>query len=286
MTAPAGPLAVVASRIRLEEKLLLSELGRRPVTVEVLDPRHAVFRPGTPPQPYCGALAREISQTRNLYAARLLEHAGITVLNRADVIALCGDKLLTILALQQAGLPVPPYFVTLAPQAALGELGAFGYPAVVKPLTGSWGHLAARLTDADGAEAVLEHKAALPGTQHQITLVQQYIDKPGRDIKAYVMGGEVVGAIYKCSAHWRTNTARGGQPLVCPVDDDLERLLAAASVAVGGGVLGIDVLEDRDGTRYVNEVNHTPEFHGAVEVLGVNLAGRYVDHVLGGLSHG
>jgi [lysine-biosynthesis-protein LysW]--L-2-aminoadipate ligase len=114
--------------------------------------------------------------------------------------------------------------------------------------------------------------------------VQEYIDKPGRDIKAYVFGGQVVGAIYKVAEHWRTNTARGGRAEACPLTDDLVKLLTSASAAIGDGILGIDVIEHKDGRMFVNEVNHTPEFHGAVEVLGLDLVGAYVDYVLGRLD--
>lgn len=280
MNATNGrPIAVVASRIRLEEKLLLAELTRRGVAFDVLDARQTTFTGGGE-LPYRGALSREISHTRNTYATWLLENAGVRVINSAAIVTLCGDKLRTTLALQAAGLPVPRWLVTLTPEAALSALDDFGYPAVVKPVIGSWGRLAARLGDRDTAEAVLEHRAALPNPVNQITYVQEYIDKPDRDIKAYVFGGEVIGAIYKTSTEWRTNTKRGGRPLVCPLDDDLVKLLTAASAVAGDGVLGIDVLEHRDGTRYVNEINHTPEFHGAIEVLDVNLVARYVDFVL------
>jgi [lysine-biosynthesis-protein LysW]---L-2-aminoadipate ligase len=277
---PQRPLAVLTSRVRVEERLLFAELDRRRVPYEQLDTRRARFRVDEPALPYGAALSREISHTRNLYAATLFEHAGLRVINSSRIIGLCGDKLFTALALHSAGLPTPRAMVTLTPEAALEYLDDFGYPAVVKPVTGSWGRLGARLRDHESAEAVLEHRSALPSPQYQIAYVQEYIDKPDRDIKAYVFGGEVIGAIYKTSDHWRTNTARGGTPLVCPLTDELVKLLRNTADAIGDGILGIDVLEDRDGRLYVNEVNHTPEFHGAVEVLGVDLVGAYVDFVL------
>jgi [lysine-biosynthesis-protein LysW]--L-2-aminoadipate ligase len=275
------PLAVLTSRVRTEEKMLLSRLERRRVPFEVVDTRRAVFRPGEDKPAYRAALSREISHTRNLYTARLLEHAGVPVVNTADVISVCGDKLLTTLALIEAGVPVPRCLVGLTPDAAAAELEEFGLPAVVKPLTGSWGRLVSRLDNRAAAEAVLEHRAALPGPHHQITYVQEYIDKPDRDIKVYVMGDEVIAAIYRRSTTgWRTNTALNGSAAPCPVDDDLAGLVLAAAKAVGGGVLGVDVLEDRDGRRYVNEVNHTPEFHGAIRVLPMDLVDPYLDYVL------
>lgn len=287
MTTDRRPLAVLTSRVRLEERLLLAELRRRDIDFVQVDTRTLALRLETGRRltvPYRGALSREISHTRNSYVSRLFEHAGVPVVNSSRIINLCGDKLLTTLALREGGLPTIRAMATLVPEAALARMDDFGYPAVVKPLTGSWGKLMARLRDHEGAEAVLEHRDAFPGPQHQITFVQEYVDKPGRDIKAYVFGGEVVGAIYKVHDHWRTNTARGGRAEVCPLTDELVKLLQDTARAIGEGVLGIDVIQHRDGTMYVNEVNHTPEFHGAIEVLGVDLVGAYLDYALGQLD--
>lgn len=281
------PLAFVASRVRVEEKQLLAVLDRRSVPYEVVDPRRTVFTLDGRRPPYLGAFSREISHYRALYAARTFEHLGVPVANSAEEIAVCGDKLETTFALQRAGLPVPRCLLALTPEAAAEQLADFGYPAVVKPLTGSWGRLVSRLDNRDAAVAVLEHRAALPNPLQHITYVQQYVDKPARDIRGLVAGGEVVGAVYRVSDEWRTNTARDAETRVCPVTDELASLLLAAAKAVGDGFYGIDLLEDRDGTLYVNEINHTPEFHGAAEVLSTDIAGRYVDHVLrrlGGVS--
>ncbi|MFI6376427.1 lysine biosynthesis protein LysX [Streptomyces sp. NPDC050546] len=280
MIDPTAPVVVLQSRIRVEERRLLEEFDRRRVPYRLLDTRTAVFRPGELSLPYRGALSREISHTRNLYATRLLEHAGLTVVNSHDIVSTCGDKLLTALRLMEAGVPTPRTLVALTPDAALGALDDFGYPCVSKPLTGSWGRLGARFKDREAAEAVLEHRDALTGPQYRITYVQEYVDKPGRDIRAYVFGGEVVGAIYKYSDHWRTNTARGGRPEVCHVGPELEKLLRATAEAIGEGVLAVDLLEGPQGELFVNEVNHTPEFHGAIDTLGTGMVGRYVDYVL------
>lgn len=273
-------MSVLLSRLRVEEKALLEELDRRHVAYEVLDTRTLAFRLDELDLPYQGALCREVSHHRAHYAARLLEHAGVPVVNSAAAIALCGDKLLTTLALRRAGLPTPRTLVTLTAEAAIGELPSFGYPAVVKPVVGSWGRLAARLSDDEAAQGVLEHRAALPGAHQHITYIQQFVGRPGRDIRGLVAGEEVLGAVYRTATHWRTNTARDAVTSLCPVDADLEKILLDTAAAVGPGVYGIDVLEDADGALYVNEVNHTPEFHGAAEVLGTGLADRYVNYVL------
>jgi [lysine-biosynthesis-protein LysW]--L-2-aminoadipate ligase len=262
------PLAVLASRVRVEEKRLLGELDRRHVPYAVLDARDLVFRLDAEAPPYSGLVVREVSYNRGLYAARLFEHAGLPVLNNSDVIALCGDKLRTALALSRAGLPIPRK-----------AMDGFGYPSVVKPLVGSWGRLAARLTGPDAAEAVLEHRDALPDPLQRITLVQEYIDAGHRDIRVLVFGDLVFGAIYRIADGWRANTRRGARVEPCPLDDEIVELAREAAAVVGSGTLAVDLLEDAEG-RYVNEINATPEFAGALAALGDGLVAAYVDHVL------
>jgi [lysine-biosynthesis-protein LysW]---L-2-aminoadipate ligase len=274
------PLAFVASRVRVEEKLLLAELDRRGIGYQIVDPRTAVFTVDGRDLPYRSALLREISHYRALYGAKILEHSGVRVINSAEAVARCGDKLETTLALQRAGLPVPRCALALTPEAAAATLAEFGYPAVVKPLTGSWGRMVSRLNDQDAATAVLEHRAALQNPLHRITYIQEYVDKPARDIRGLVAGDEVVGAVYRVSEDWRTNTARVADTRPCPVTDELAEILIATAKAIGDGFYGIDLLEDRDGAIYVNEVNHTPEFHGAAQALSTDIAACYIDHVL------
>src|SRR5262249_22041127 len=144
------------------------------------------------PLPYRIGLAREISQTRALYAAQLLEAIGVPTVNSAAVIATCGDKLLTTVALERAGVRTPRTAVALTPEAGLAAIERLGFPVVIKPLTGSWGRLAAVIRDTETAQAVLEHRAALPSPQHHVVYVQELIDKPDRDIRVIVIGGEVL----------------------------------------------------------------------------------------------
>lgn len=155
-----------------------------------------------------------------------------------------------------------------------------GYPVVLKPVVGSWGRLLSKVNDRDAAEALLEHKETLGSYQHGIFYIQEYIAKPGRDIRAFVVGDQTITAIYRTSPHWITNTARGGKGEACPVTPDLANVCAAAARAVGGGVLAIDVLEDPQRGYLVNEVNHSMEFHTTVPTTGVDIPGMLLDYVV------
>jgi [lysine-biosynthesis-protein LysW]--L-2-aminoadipate ligase len=201
--------------------------------------------------------------------------------NRAEVIGACGDKLRTTLLLQAAGLPTPRTAVALTPEAAVGAAESIGFPVVIKPLTGSWGRLAAVLRDRQEARAVLEHRAALPTPQQHIIYVQELIRKPDRDIRVLVAGQQVIGASYRYGEGLRTGVASGGRSEPCPVSAELARLALAAAAAVGGGMLGVDLIEGPDGLCLL-EVNHTPEFRGLQTAHGdaVDVADAIVSYLL------
>src|SRR4051812_39410803 len=203
------PYLLLASRIRVEEKLIMAALDRRGLPYRQLDTRAlAVALPAGDAAPVGrAALHREIGQTRGRYAARLLAAAGVPGVNTAEVIETCGDKLLTSLALDRAGLPTPRTTVALGTDAALAGMARIGYPVVVKPLVGSWGRLAAVVRDPETARTVLEHRAALPSPQQHIVYLQELIDKPDRDIRVIVVGDRVLGATYRRGPDWRTNVA-------------------------------------------------------------------------------
>ncbi len=205
---------------------------------------------------------------------------GVPTVNRYETAATCWDKLLTSAALAQCDVPQPRVRVAFTSESALQAIEELGYPVVLKPVVGSWGRLLARINDRDAAEAVLEHKETLGSYQHSIFYIQEFIAKPGRDIRAFVVGGDTLCAIYRGSEHWITNTARGGQASNCPVTPELDELCRRAAQAVGGGVLAIDVLEDPDRGLLVNEVNHTMEFRNSIHTTGVDIPAVVAEYVL------
>ncbi len=275
-------VGILLSRVRVEEKWLLEALEARHVDYERIDDGQITFDFDQPARwlNYSVVLERSISFARGLYTTQILNAWGIPTVNMAHVAATCGDKLATSSALAKAGVAQPRVKVAFTTESALDAIEELGYPVVLKPVVGSWGRLLARINDRDAAEAVLEHKETLGSYQHSIVYIQEYIQKPGRDIRAFVVNGETVCAMYRTSEHWITNTARGGQGEACPVTPALEAVCCAASHAVGGGVLAIDVLEDPHRGFLVNEVNHTMEFHTLVPATGVNVPGIIVDYTL------
>ena len=272
-------VAVLCSRLRIEEKLLRDALQRHGVTVEVVDDRELVFEVTSPPRAWDVVLQRSLSQTHGLAAARVLAAAGVAVVNTPEVTALCADKLATTALLHAAGVPVPRTLVAFSSEAALRAASELGYPVVLKPVSGSWGRLLARLNDRDAAEAVFEDRTVLGSPEQSIFYVQEHVAKPGRDIRAFVVGDEVICAVYRESAHWITNTARGATTRNCAVTGDIERLCLRSAAAVGGGVLAVDLLEGGD-RLLVSEVNATMEFRNSIDVTGVDIPGRVAGFVI------
>jgi [lysine-biosynthesis-protein LysW]---L-2-aminoadipate ligase len=273
-------IGILLSRVRLEEKWLFEACEKRGLAYERLDDRELVFDLAHPERwrQFDVILERSISYGRGLYATRILNSWGIPTVNRAQVAATCGDKLATSVALQAASVPQPRVRVAFTAEAALQAIEEFGYPVVLKPVVGSWGRLVSKLNNRDAAEAILEHRETLGSYQHRIYYLQEYIAKPGRDIRAYVVGDETIAASYRSSSHWITNTARGGKGSKCPVTPELNAVCVAAARAVGGGVLAVDILEDPKRGYLVNEVNHTMEFHSSVPATGVDIPGRVVEY--------
>ncbi len=276
-------LAILTSRIRVEEKLLIAALEQRVIAFDIIDDGELLFDLAQPDprwRAYDAVLCRSMSQSRGLAVLHVLEQWGIRVYNPAAVTATCNDKLLTTLALLRAGIPTPRALVAFDAQETIRGIEMLGYPAVLKPTTGSWGRLLARINDRDAAEAVLEHQETLGSYQHHIHYAQEYIAKPSRDIRAFVVGDRTICAIYRASEHWVTNTARGAVASNCPVTPELDSLCVGAARAVGGGILAIDVLEDPQRGLLVNEINATMEFRNSIAPTGVDIPHMMLEYVL------
>jgi len=275
-------IGVLYSRVRAEEKLLFEALDARGIPYDKIDDREVQFDLTNPGawRDYDVILERCINHSRALYALKILNDWGVPTVNTAYVADVCGNKLVTSSQLVKHGVPTTRIKIAFTPESAIRAIEEMGYPVVMKPAIGSWGRLLSKINDREAAEAVLEHKEILGSYHHSIFYIQEYIRKPGRDIRAFVIGDETIAAIYRHSDHWITNTARGGQATNCPVTPELNKLCVAAAKAVGGGIVGVDVLEDPERGYLVNEVNYTIEFRNSIVSTGVDIPNRIIDYVL------
>ncbi|MEO0564567.1 MAG: lysine biosynthesis protein LysX [Chloroflexota bacterium] len=283
-------IGILVTHIRAEEKLLVEafrEAGVEPdmildrdLNMDVTGGADQLAPTGIPWSDYNMILERSVSTSRGTYALMLLNTWGVPTINTYQTAHICGDKLATSAVLAAAGVPQPNTRVAFTPDSAMDAIDDLTYPAVMKPVTGSWGRLLARVSDRTSAESIIEHRQVLGNYQHHVYYAQEYVEKPGRDIRAFVIGGETVCAIYRESSHWITNTARGGQASNCPVTDEINDICVRAAEAVGGGILAIDLLEDPERGYLVNEINHTMEFRNSSKPTGVDIAARVAAHVI------
>lgn len=273
-------IGVLHSTIRGDEKLIIEAAKKRKVKVKPIDVRQEIFNRETYKIDFDVALERCVSTVKGMEATRFFESLNIPVVNSSKVAAICEDKFYTSLVLQKAKVPTPPFALVFSleqAKTAIEELD--GFPIVIKPTLGSWGRLLAKVNDEDALEAVLEHKDVLGSPQQKSFYIQKYIKKPGRDIRAYVLDGITIAAIYRNSPHWITNTARGGKTSRCLITKELSSLCEKASSAIGDGILSMDIFETNNGLQ-INEINHTTEFKNSEAPTGVSISGAIIDYCI------
>lgn len=267
-------LRILFTRLRVEEKLLREAAVRENIPCELMNVSDVWYSE----KPFCEkgdvVLARCVSHNQNEAVAQILESQGIRVVNPSSVMALCGNKLSTSIALAKAGIEQPRFRAAFTPEAAIEALEDLGYPAVCKPVSGSWGRLLAKINDREAAEAVFEHKSML-GAIHNTFYIQEYIEKGNYDVRAFVVNGEPLCAITRQSSHWITNTARGGSASNLPLDDEISSVLRSVHSAIGGEFLAVDLFRKEE-RWLVNEVNDGGEFRNSIEPTGTDIPGAVV----------
>ncbi len=273
-------LAIFHSTIRKEEKLIIESAEKRGINVMLIDIRREILSPLRFQIDFDIALERSVSTVKGDYAISFLESLGVLVINNSKIARICEDKFLTSLLLSKAGVPCPRFALVFDLEKALEvveELG--GFPVVLKPPLGSWGRLLAKVNDRDSLEAIFEHKDVLGSPHQKAIYIQEYIKKPGRDMRVFIVGKEVICAVYRESEHWITNTARGARTRNCPLTEELIKICERIVEVMGEGLLAVDIFETEEGLK-VNEVNHTMEFRNSEEPTGVSISGAIVDYCL------
>lgn len=269
-------------RMRAEERLLVEAAQARDVPLELVYDRDLHFGLDGLQLDASTLLLRNLSATRGYYTAVAAEQANIHTVNHSETARVCGDKALTSMALRRANVPTPDVRVSFDPEATIGSLEQIGYPAVMKPVQGSWARMVHRVESPREAEQLLEYREQMSNPLQQVHYVQSYVDKSAaganRDLRAFVVGDETIAAIWRNSEHWVTNTARGATTENCPVTAELNELCLHAAEAVGGGILAIDLMETPEGLT-VHEVNHTMEFRNSIVPTGVDIPGRMIEYL-------
>ncbi len=275
-------VSLVYERIREEEAQLMravERLGHELSLVHLNSDKYFTLDRGAMRSDV--ALIRAISQTNALLSSEMIEHMGVRCVNPSTVLRVCNNKLTTSMRLSEVGIPTPRTAVAFSPEGALRAARSIGFPVVLKPINGSWGRLVSLARDEEELRAIVEHREAIGSPYYRVHYIQEYVRKPGRDIRAYGTEEKFITAIYRISDHWITNTARGGKAEPVKPSSELEELVVRTCEALGGGFLGVDVAEDEGRGLLVMEANATTEFKNAARVTGVDIAGEIVRYALG-----
>jgi [lysine-biosynthesis-protein LysW]--L-2-aminoadipate ligase len=277
-------ISIIFDRLREEEKWLVREAKHAGCTTELLDGRKLEFEvtSRTPADEYGDVvLQRCISYYRSLFLTKILENFGSSVINSSKVSDICGNKLITSMVLAKAGVPTPKTFVAMSSESVQRAAAGLGYPVVIKPFVGSWGRMVSVAKEWDTLDTIVEMRESIPNPLEHMYYLQEYVKRPPRDIRAIVAGDEIIAAVYRHASEneWRTNVARGATTTAFTPQDGLTEVVLKAASAVGGGILGVDVMESQEG-YLVHEVNNTVEFKGAQAASKTKIAKKIIEYVM------
>jgi [lysine-biosynthesis-protein LysW]--L-2-aminoadipate ligase len=277
-------VCIVFDRLRLEEKMLhdeASKMGHDTISLDAKITQLSTESKKGDVDFGDVVIERCVSYFRGLHFTACLEFLGVPVLNTYAVADICGNKMITSLLLKKAGVPTPKTYFAFSSEEAMKMINKVGYPIVIKPVIGSWGRGVLPLKDKDTTEAIIEMREIEDGSHDRIYYLQEMIDRPPRDIRAITVGDQVVAAMYrKSQGDFKTNIALGGDPELCEITKEVEDVCIKASRAVGGGILGIDLMEDKRRGLVCHEVNNTVEFKGLAKVAKKNIPQEMIKFAL------
>ena len=273
-------ITVLYDTIRLEEKLLMKAAKKNDIQIEMVDCKKLFINLNESTQEFETVLQRCVSYYRNIHSTATLEGLGAKVINCLNTGLLAGNKLFTHKLLQKAGIATPDATIAFSKESAMESLEKNGYPKIIKPTVGSWGRMVSKLNDKDSAEGIIESRESMHPA-YQMYFLEEFVQRPPRDIRAIVIGDNVAGAIYRVSdnTNWKTNTHLGGSAEACEVTNELEDICIKAKNTVQGEIVGVDLMESNDKGLVVHEINNTTEFRNVVKVTGVDIPTQMLDYL-------
>jgi [lysine-biosynthesis-protein LysW]---L-2-aminoadipate ligase len=278
-------VCIIYDKVRFEEKSLYQKAKKKGINAQIIDAKTITINTGskrTNLQLGDVVIQRSISHFRGLYLTSCLEFLDFLVINKFKVGQTCGNKLITSLTLAKYDVPTPKTHFAFSAESAIELIYKIGFPLVLKPVMGSWGRGVFPIRNEEMANIMIEMREESDSPLGRIFYIQEMVNRPPRDLRCIVVGDKLIAAIYRYSAQneWRTNVARGGKAEAAPITKELEDIALRAAKAVGGGILGIDLMEDEKRGLLVHEVNNTVEFRGASSVCEADIADAIIEYAL------
>ncbi len=277
-------ICVVFDRLRSEEKMLEKEASTLGHDISMIDAKITQINTDSKRNDFDFGdvvLERCVSYFRGLHFTASLEFLDVPVINEFQVANNCGNKMFMTLLLKKNNIPTPKTYFSFSKDAALESIEKVGYPLVIKPIIGSWGRGVMPIKDRDTIDAVIETRELSDSPHDRIYYFQELIKRPPRDIRVITVGDNAIAAMYrKSSGGFKTNIALGADPEICEITTEMEDLAVKTSKAVGGGILGVDMMEDENRGLVVHEVNNTVEFKGLAKVANRNIPKEMIEFAL------
>jgi [lysine-biosynthesis-protein LysW]---L-2-aminoadipate ligase len=268
------------SIIRKEEALIIEALKDKGITVVKIDNKKLVCDYSTNEfKDIDLVVCRDVSSSKAFYSSKFFEDLGIRVINSSNTTKICSDKFLTTSKLIEYNIPTPKIMVAFDIESAMQGIEKLGFPCVLKPTVGSHGRLITKVDNSEAAQFILEHKKTLGHYMHSIFYLQEYIEKNGKDVRAMVINGKTVGAVYRSSPNFRTNTNLGAISTPCKITKELNSIAAKAANAVQGNIVSVDLFES-NGELLVNEVNAATEFKNSSIAYQTNIQEAIAEYIL------
>ncbi len=280
-------ICIVFDRLRSEEKMLEKEASNLGYDTSMIDAKITQINTDSNKNDFDFGnivLERCVSYFRGLHFTACLEFMDVPVINEFQVAINCGNKMFMTLLLKKHNIPTPKTYFSFSKDAAIENIEKVGYPLVIKPIIGSWGRGVMQVKDRDTIDAIIETRELTDGPHDRIYYFQELIKRPPRDIRVITVGDNAIAAMYrKSSGGFKTNIALGADPEICEITSEMEDLAIKTSKAVGGGILGVDMMEDEKRGLIVHEVNNTVEFKGLAKVANRNIPKEMVEFALNSL---
>ena len=208
-----------------------------------------------------------------------LQRSGLYIINPPEAIEHCVDKYDILAILEENGIPVPRTAVTENIDQALKAFEELGGDIVIKPIFGSRGIGATRVTDPEVASTAFRAITFY----HGVIYLQEFIQHGFSDIRAFVVGDRVIAAMRRVARNWKTNYSQGAKPLEIKLEKVHEDLAVKSAKSIDCKIAGVDILESASGPVVV-EVNSQPGWRGLQSIVSVNIAREIVTFVLSELK--
>ena len=217
--------------------------------------------------------------SKRISTFRALEYQGVRLVNNSYAIEKSKDKLVSLMLLSQAGVPVPETVVTEDPIEVMRIVERRG-EVVIKPIMGSLGLGSVKVSDPDIGYRIAKTIVSFGSPVY----VQEYVKKPDRDIRVVLVGDEILGGVYRINkTSWKTNVAQGAVTQVAQIDSQIKEIAFKAKEVLELDYAGIDLVESDRGYLLL-EVNASPLWKGFKAATGIDVAERLVKYMLNALK--